>query len=165
MSPKNLLRHPSAKSSFDDMVEGSVFQRFIPEKGIASENPLSVKKILFCSGKVYYDLVKERDAKNLSDTIAISRVEQISPFPFDLIHKEILKYPRARICWAQEEHKNMGAWLYAQPRIEAILKTLKASRPRHVEYVGRHAAAAAATGNKAMHIMEVGQFMRQALEM
>ena len=78
MTPKSLLRHPDAKSSFDDMVEGTGFQRMIPERGVASENPQGVKKILFCSGKVYYDLVKERDAKNMSETIAISRVEQVS---------------------------------------------------------------------------------------
>ena len=88
MTPKSLLRHPDAKSSFDDMVEGTSFRPLIPDTGVVTDNPDKVKKVLFCTGKIYYDLVKERDAKDLSDTIAINRVEQISPFPFDLMYHE-----------------------------------------------------------------------------
>ena len=77
MSPKSLLRHPDARSSLDDIIEGSQFQRLIPEKGIAAEDPSKVKKLLFCSGKVYYDLAKERQTKDLNSKIAVSRVEQV----------------------------------------------------------------------------------------
>lgn len=78
MTPKSLLRHPEAKSSFDEMLEGTEFRRVIPEAGPASQNPSNVKKLIFCSGKVYYDLKKARAQKGLENDIAISRVEQAS---------------------------------------------------------------------------------------
>ncbi|XP_067671132.1 2-oxoglutarate dehydrogenase complex component E1-like [Haliotis asinina] len=155
MTPKSLLRLPEARSSFDEMVEGTHFQRFYPENGIAASNADTVKKLILCTGKVYYELVKEREKKNLVEQIAIGRVEQLTPFPFDLVKAEILKYPRARLCWAQEEHKNMGAWFYVEPRINTILKKINSSVD--LEYAGRCASAAAATGNKHMHMMELAQ--------
>lgn len=76
-TPKSLLRLPEARSSFDDMIDGTRFQRLIPESGISAKNPEKVKKIIFCTGKIYYELVKERETKNLQEEIAISRVEQV----------------------------------------------------------------------------------------
>ncbi len=75
---------------------------------MASENPDQVKKILFCSGKTYYDLFNERTKTKLESQIAIIRIEQLCPFPFDLVRIEFEKYQNAKICFAQEEHKNMG---------------------------------------------------------
>ncbi|XP_014239048.1 2-oxoglutarate dehydrogenase, mitochondrial isoform X2 [Trichogramma pretiosum] len=121
MSPKSLLRHPEARSSFDLMLEGTEFLRIIPEEGIAAENPDNVKRLIFCTGKVYYDLKKARAERKLDDSIAITRVEQISPFPFDLVKKECAKYPNAELVWSQEEHKNQGAWGYCQPRFQTAL--------------------------------------------
>ncbi|CAG5119058.1 unnamed protein product, partial [Candidula unifasciata] len=123
-TPKSLLRLPEARSSFDDMVEGTRFQRVIPEAGEAAQNPNGVKKLIFCTGKVYYEFVKEREAKQLSADLAITRVEQLTPFPFDLIKAEVEKYPKARICWAQEEHKNMGAYTYVEPRMRTVFRKL-----------------------------------------
>lgn len=77
MTPKSLLRHPDAKSSFDDMIEGTSFQRIIPETGEAADNAEKVKRVLFCTGKIYYDLVKERAKKELDAKVAITRVEQV----------------------------------------------------------------------------------------
>ncbi|XP_029159522.1 2-oxoglutarate dehydrogenase, mitochondrial isoform X2 [Nylanderia fulva] len=121
MTPKSLLRHPEAKSSFDLMLEDTHFLRVIPEEGTAAQNPNNVKKLLFCSGKVYYDLKKARAERNLDDKIAIARVEQISPFPYDLVKKEAAKYPNAELLWSQEEHKNQGGWTYVQPRFHTAL--------------------------------------------
>ncbi|XP_042238789.1 2-oxoglutarate dehydrogenase, mitochondrial-like isoform X2 [Homarus americanus] len=121
MTPKSLLRHPEAKSSFDDMVEGTEFQRIIPEAGPAAKNEAGVKRLIFCSGKVYYDLAAARKEAGIEDSIAIARVEQIAPFPYDLIKQECDKYPDAELVWSQEEHKNMGAWSYIQPRIATAL--------------------------------------------
>ncbi|XP_034239296.1 2-oxoglutarate dehydrogenase, mitochondrial isoform X2 [Thrips palmi] len=126
MTPKSLLRHPEARSSFDVMTEGTEFQRIIPDEGPAGQNPSGVKKVLFCSGKVYYDIKKARADKGLDDKIALVRVEQISPFPYDLIKKECAKYPDAQLVWAQEEHKNQGAWFYVQNRFNT---TLNGGRP------------------------------------
>uniref|UniRef100_A0A0A9XM16 2-oxoglutarate dehydrogenase complex component E1 n=1 Tax=Lygus hesperus TaxID=30085 RepID=A0A0A9XM16_LYGHE len=130
MTPKSLLRHPEARSSFDEMTENTEFKRVIPDEGPASQNPGSVKKLLFCSGKVYYDLKKARADRKLDNDIAICRVEQISPFPYDLIKKECAKYSNAKLCWAQEEHKNQGAWSYVSPRFQTTL-----SRSRDVSEV------------------------------
>merc|ERR1719507_2397969 len=88
----------------------------ILDNGPASTNPAAVQKILFCTGKVYYDLLKERKDAGLEDKIAIHTIEQICPFPFDIMKKIADTYCNAELCFVQEEHKNMGAWSYVQPR-------------------------------------------------
>ena len=87
MTPKSLLRLPECKSSFDDLLPGTEFKRMVLDNGPASENPAAVQKILFCTGKVYYDLLKERKDAGLEDKIAIHTIEQICPFPFDIMKK------------------------------------------------------------------------------
>lgn len=158
MTPKSLLRHPDARSSFDDMLEGTEFQRLIPDESTASENPESVKKLVFCTGKVYFDLAQERVTREREHNIAIARVEQLTPFPFDLVKKELEKYPKAKVVWAQEEHKNMGGWTYVKPRMETCIRKEGSERP--VNYVGRYTSSATATGNKFTHIMENSQLMK-----
>eukprot|EP00102_Acyrthosiphon_pisum_P021108 XP_016658318.1 PREDICTED: 2-oxoglutarate dehydrogenase, mitochondrial isoform X5 [Acyrthosiphon pisum] len=150
MTPKSLLRHPEAKSSFDEMNEDTEFLRIIPEKGAAADNACNVKRLIFCSGRVYYDLTKAREEHNLVDTVAIARVEQISPFPFDLVKQECAKYPNADILWSQEEHKNQGPWPYVQPRFHTVLNNTKT-----IGYAGRPTAASSATGSKMQHLREL----------
>lgn len=162
-TPKSLLRHPEAKSSFDDMTGSSQFLRLIPENGPAAQHPKGVSKVIFCSGKIYYDLKHLREESGLTDKIAISRIEQVSPFPFDLVRQEIEKYPATvRIGWAQEEHKNMGAWSYVWPRMLTVLRKL--NQKRRVEYYGRYPAASTATGNKQAHVKENSNLMREAMD-
>ncbi|XP_036671984.1 2-oxoglutarate dehydrogenase-like, mitochondrial isoform X2 [Drosophila suzukii] len=120
-TPKSLLRHPEAKSPFSEMSEGSEFQRIIPDNGPAGQNASNVKKVVFCSGRVYYDLTKTRTEKKLESDIAIVRVEQVSPFPFDLVKEQANLYKNAELVWAQEEHKNQGSWTYVQPRFLTAL--------------------------------------------
>ncbi|XP_060651901.1 2-oxoglutarate dehydrogenase-like, mitochondrial isoform X2 [Drosophila nasuta] len=120
-TPKSLLRHPEAKSPFSEMSEGSEFQRIIPDRGPAGENPSNVKKVVFCTGRVYYDLTKTRADKQLEKDIAIVRVEQVSPFPFDLVKEQANLYKNAELVWSQEEHKNQGCWSYVQPRFLTAL--------------------------------------------
>ena len=117
-TPKSLLRLAAAKSALEEMNGGTSFRRCILEDGEARKNPGGVKKLILCTGKVYYDLLKERDEKNLGADIAISRVEQLCPFPFDYIKEDTERYCDAEITWAQEEPKNMGYWSYVKPRIE-----------------------------------------------
>ncbi|XP_045764602.1 2-oxoglutarate dehydrogenase, mitochondrial isoform X3 [Maniola jurtina] len=136
MTPKSLLRHPECKSSFDDMCEGTTFRRLIPEEGPAAENPSNVRKVAFCSGRVYYDLLKQRRDRNLEKDIAIVRLEQISPFPYDQIKAEIAKYPNAQLVWSQEEHKNMGSWSYVEPRFRTLLQNQKHVRPKSQSQTG-----------------------------
>lgn len=160
MTPKSLLRHPMAKSKFCEMSEGSEFQRIIPDYGPASENPNKVKKLIFCSGRVYYDLFKERADRKLECEVAIVRVEQISPFPFDLVREQGCLYPEAELIWAQEEHKNQGAWTYVQPRFLTALNSA-----RDVRYVGRACGASTATGSKAQHNRELNALLNDALSL
>nr|XP_039273817.1 2-oxoglutarate dehydrogenase, mitochondrial-like isoform X1 [Styela clava] len=156
-SPKSLLRHPEARSSFDEMLSGEKFLRIIPESGPASENPEETRRLIFCTGKVYYDIKKERDERGLTNDVAITRIEQIAPFPFDLVEKELEKYPNARIDWTQEEHKNMGFYDYCKPRIRTTSKW-----SRRVHYTGRQPESAPASGSKASHIIQQKKLLNDA---
>uniref|UniRef100_UPI00398F0E98 2-oxoglutarate dehydrogenase-like, mitochondrial n=1 Tax=Pristiophorus japonicus TaxID=55135 RepID=UPI00398F0E98 len=149
-TPKSLLRHPEARSHFDEMVTGTTFQRIIPDKGLAAQNPNQVKRLIFCTGKVYYELAKERINRKMEQEVAIIRLEQLSPFPFDLLKAEVEKCPDAELIWCQEEHKNMGYYDYVKPRFRTLLQYDKP-----VWYVGREPAAAPATGNKNTHLTEL----------
>merc|ERR1719433_1622482 len=161
MTPKSLLRHPECKSSFDEMTPGTEFQRMLLDSGPASANPAEVSKVLFCTGKVYYDLMKERKDRGLEQQIAIHTIEQISPFPFDLMKKVTDVYSNAELYWVQEEHKNMGAWSYVQPRTQ----TAVGGYHRLLQYIGRECAPSPATGSKAAHKKELAAFLEKAMEL
>ncbi|CAH1388602.1 unnamed protein product [Nezara viridula] len=160
MAPKSLLRHPEAKSSFDMMTENSQFLRIIPDEGPAGQNPSSVKRVVFCTGKVYYDLKRSRSERKVDKDIALVRVEQISPFPYDLVKALCAKYPSAELVWAQEEHKNQGAWSYVAPRFATAL-----NKNRPVRYAGRQTSPSPATGSKITHIRELNQLLDEALHL
>ncbi|KAF6086501.1 oxoglutarate dehydrogenase [Phyllostomus discolor] len=159
-TPKSLLRHPEARTSFDEMLPGTHFQRVIPENGPAAQSPESVKRLLFCTGKVYYDLTRERKARDMVGQVAITRIEQLSPFPFDLLLQEVQKYPNAELAWCQEEHKNQGYYDYVKPRLRTTI-----SRSKPVWYAGRDPAAAPATGNKKTHVTELQRLLDTAFDL
>uniref|UniRef100_A0A8B9KT94 2-oxoglutarate dehydrogenase complex component E1 n=1 Tax=Astyanax mexicanus TaxID=7994 RepID=A0A8B9KT94_ASTMX len=159
-TPKSLLRHPEAKSNFDLMLPGTHFQRLIVEEGSAAQNPSEVKRLIFCTGKVYYELTRERKTRNMEDTVAIARIEQLSPFPFDLVKAETEKYPNADLVWCQEEHKNQGYYDYVKPRMRTTI-----DRVKPVWYAGREPAAAPATGSKNSHLMELKRFLDTAFNL
>ncbi|XP_078741962.1 2-oxoglutarate dehydrogenase complex component E1-like, partial [Lampetra fluviatilis] len=125
-TPKSLLRLPEARSSFDEMLPGTEFRRVIGEGGVAASNPGGVSRLLFCTGKVYYELEKERKKRGLEEKVAICRLEQISPFPLDLVREESERFPGAELVWCQEEHKNQGYYDYVKPRIRT---TIRRTRP------------------------------------
>ncbi|XP_037322361.2 2-oxoglutarate dehydrogenase-like, mitochondrial [Pungitius pungitius] len=159
-TPKSLLRHPDARSSFDELADGTKFKRLIPDEGPAAQNPDQVKRVIFCTGKVYYELARERRQLKLEGDIAIIRLEQISPFPFDLVRAELEKYTNAELVWCQEEHKNMGYYDYVRPRLLTVVADRKP-----VWYVGRDPAAAPATGSKFTHLNELKRFMDTAFNL
>ncbi|XP_019587193.1 2-oxoglutarate dehydrogenase complex component E1 isoform X2 [Rhinolophus sinicus] len=159
-TPKSLLRHPEARTSFDEMLPGTHFQRVIPEDGPAAQNPENVKRLLFCTGKVYYDLTRERKARDMVEQVAITRIEQLSPFPFDLLLQEVQKYPNAELAWCQEEHKNQGYYDYVKPRLRTTI-----NRAKPVWYAGRDPAAAPATGNKKTHLTELQRLLDMAFDL
>ncbi|KAH7638297.1 2-oxoglutarate dehydrogenase [Dermatophagoides farinae] len=154
-TPKSLLRHPQCKSSFDELLPETEFRRLLPdETEPIRTNPSSVKRIILCTGKVYYELLKERQQRSLDDKVAIVRVEQLCPFPFDLLRDELSKYPDADLIWTQEEHKNQGYWSYVQPLIQTTLRHLN-MESKKFNYAGRAVSASPATGNKHIHKKEI----------
>ncbi|XXQ30002.1 2-oxoglutarate dehydrogenase, mitochondrial [Plasmodiophora brassicae] len=156
MNPKSLLRHKLAVSTLQDMAGESRFLRVIPESRPEIVNNASdVKKLVFCSGKVYYDLLEHAGDKH--NDVALCRVEQLSPFPFDRVAEEAERYPNAEIVWAQEEPKNMGAYTYVKSR---LLTALSSSRDLHnIQYVGRPPSASPATGFASVHKKEFEDIM------
>lgn len=163
MTPKALLRLPECQSSFDEMGPGTSFTRAYTDNGPASQNSVNVKKVIFCSGKVYYDLIKERTKLSLDDQIAICRIEQISPFPFDIIGQELAKYPNATIAYVQEEHKNGGAYEYVKARLQTLLNAANDPRINSISYIGRDTAASTATGSKVEHYKQLEKFLGEAM--
>ncbi|CAN7990498.1 unnamed protein product, partial [Ixodes pacificus] len=157
LTPKSLLRHPEAKSHFNEMTEGTSFLRLIPDEGAVKGNPNAVKRHILCTGKVYYDLTKERKARNLEGDVAISRVEQLCPFPFDLVKQEMDKYPNADICWVQEEHKNQGYWSFIQPRLQTVT-----ANQMPIQYIGRNVSPSTATGSKHVHKKEFEKLLNDS---
>jgi 2-oxoglutarate dehydrogenase E1 component len=160
MTPKSLLRHKLAISSKQDITNGSSFHTVLPEidKLVA---PAKVKRVVICTGKVYYDLLAERREKRIND-VAIIRLEQIYPFPTITLPKVLAPYKNAEVVWCQEEPENMGAWSFVDRRIEKVLAEIKvkAQRPR---YVGRIEAASPATGLAKVHAAEQAALVSEAL--
>jgi 2-oxoglutarate dehydrogenase E1 component len=160
MTPKSLLRHKLAVSSLADFGPGSAFRYVIPEiDAIAPEE--KVKRVVLCTGKVYYDLLQERRDKGVND-VAIVRVEQLYPFPAKSLAAALAPYKNAEVVWCQEEPENMGAWTFIDRRIEKVLDEvgIKAKRPR---YVGRAEAASPATGLAKVHAQQQEALVREAL--
>ena len=160
MSPKSLLRHRRCVSSLDELSGGSRFHRVIGEADpeIAPER---VRRVVFCSGKVYYDLLAAREERGTRD-VALLRLEQVAPFPSRSLMVEIARYRDAEVVWCQEEPKNMGAWTFVAPRIEAVLAELDTA-PRRPRYAGRKAAASPATGFLVVHQREQQALIDAAL--
>jgi len=160
-TPKYLLRHKEAVSSLDDMATGTKFTRLYPDDGTAVTDPEKVRRVVFCTGKVYYDLIAARREFEVDD-VAIVRVEQLAPFPFDKIAEQTKLYPGAEVVWAQEEPRNMGYWAHVAPRIETATKHFNGTgiRPR---YVGRVPAASPAAGFGRVHKMEQESIVNAAL--
>jgi 2-oxoglutarate dehydrogenase E1 component len=160
MTPKSLLRHKLCVSDLSDMVTGTTFHRVLgeTEKLVADAK---VRRIVLCTGKVYYDILAERAERGIED-IAIVRVEQIYPFPVRTLSVELMRYPNADVVWCQEEPWNMGAWTFVDRRIEDVLSTLDvtANRPG---YAGRVESASTATGLMKRHLAEQAALIDCAL--
>jgi 2-oxoglutarate dehydrogenase E1 component len=159
-TPKSLLRHKLAVSTLDDMAADKTFHRLLPEAGQLVPDA-KVRRVVLCSGKVYYDLLEEREKRGIKD-VALIRVEQLYPFPKRTIEKELQRYANADVVWCQEEPRNMGAWTFVEHRIEDALTAVKvaAKRPR---YVGRPEAASPATGLYKRHNLEQARLVDDAL--
>jgi len=161
MTPKSLLRHKLAVSPLKDMAEGSKFLAAIGEiDQIAA--PKDIRRVVLCSGKVYYDLLAARRDSKVED-VAILRLEQLYPFPLRSLQELLAPYKKAEIVWCQEEPMNNGAWTYVDRKLEAVLIGLDmhSKRPR---YVGRDEAASPATGQARAHAMQQTALVQEALQ-
>jgi len=160
MTPKSLLRNKLCVSNLDDMLEEKSFHRVMDDKN-KSINNKDVKRLVICSGKVFYDLFEARE-KNKLFNIKILRLEQIYPFPIKSLQEFISKSPQAEIIWCQEEPENMGSWSFIDRRLEKVLIDCNCKYKRPV-YVGRPEAASPATGTMSRHIKEQKKLVNQAL--
>ncbi|MDR6264333.1 2-oxoglutarate dehydrogenase E1 component [Roseobacter sp. N2S] len=167
MTPKSLLRHKMAVSTLAEMAEGSSFHRVLwddaqygnSDTKLAADD--KIKRVVLCSGKVYYDLLEERDNRGIDD-IYLLRVEQFYPFPAHSMVTELQRFPNADFIWCQEEPKNQGAWSFIEPNIEWVLTRLDHTNKRPV-YVGRNASASPATGLASQHKAEQQALVNEAL--
>lgn len=159
MTPKSLLRLDLAQSTLAEMADGTSFQPVLKEQDKLAKD---VKRVVFCTGKVYYDLLKTRRAEKIDD-VALIRVEQLYPFPAKEIATELKKYPKAEIIWCQEEPYNMGAWHFIDRRLEQVLIDNKHQSKRPL-YVGRPESAATAAGFEKKHLEEQQKLVQDALK-
>lgn len=168
VAPKNLLRHKRCVSTLEEMGPGTKFARAFDETDPhISNNPDMVKKLVFCTGQIYYELLAEREKLGRTD-VAIVRLEQIAPFAFDRVAEFSAKYDDAEVIWAQQEPKNMGAYSYFSPRVMTATRELN-KKEKRARYVGRPVSAAPATGMGKVHQLEYqkimeGVFGRQGVE-
>jgi 2-oxoglutarate dehydrogenase E1 component len=167
MTPKSLLRHKRAVSRLEEMAIGTSFHRVLwddaeylkSEKIRLVENE-KIRRVVLCSGKVYYDLYEEREKRELND-VYLMRVEQLYPFPLKALVTELSRFRNAEIVWCQEEPKNMGAWSSVEPYLEWVLNQLRRKGQR-TRYVGRAASAATATGVMSKHLAQLKAFLDEA---
>ncbi|NEK23990.1 2-oxoglutarate dehydrogenase E1 component [Sulfitobacter sp. JBTF-M27] len=167
MTPKSLLRHKLAVSTADEFTTGSSFHRVLwddAQQGNSDTKLVAddkIKRVVMCSGKVYYDLLEERDARGIDD-IYLLRFEQFYPFPAQSAVKELERFKNAEMVWCQEEPKNQGAWTFIEPNIEWVLGRIKAKNTRPV-YAGRATAASPATGLASQHKAQQAALVDEAL--
>ncbi|QEX24763.1 2-oxoglutarate dehydrogenase subunit E1 [Hypericibacter adhaerens] len=163
MTPKSLLRHKLAVSKLDYMSDGTSFHRVLHDEAHGQlANDRDIRRVVLCSGKVYYDIHEEREKRGLKD-IYILRLEQLYPFPDKALKAELQRFsPDIQITWCQEEPKNMGAWCFVSPEIERVMGEAGIRQPR-LTYSGRPASASPATGLLKRHLKEQGQLVGEAL--
>jgi 2-oxoglutarate dehydrogenase E1 component len=168
MTPKSLLRHKRAVSRLDEMGEGTSFHRvlyddaqMLPDEKIKLVPDNKIRRVLLCTGKVYYDLYEEREKRGVDD-VYIMRLEQLYPVPMKALVHELTRFKDAEFVWCQEEPRNMGAWHFIEPYLEWVLNQIGAAhkRPR---YAGRPAMAATATGLMSKHLAQLNAFLDEAL--
>ena len=169
MTPKSLLRHKKAVSNLVDMAEGSSFHRVLWDDAELDRGMTSVKlkpdnqirRVVLCSGKVYYDLLDAREAEG-KDDVYILRLEQFYPWPMRSLTTELNRFVDAELVWCQEEPKNMGGWTFVDPWLELTLARMKIAAKR-ARYVGRPASASTAAGLMSRHTKELKAFLAEAL--
>ena len=167
MTPKSLLRHKKAVSSLADMAEGSSFHRVLRDDAEYGRHTASqlkaeddIRRVVLCSGKVYFDLLDEREKRGVDD-VYLMRLEQFYPWPVKSLSVELTRFKNAELVWCQEEPKNMGGWTFVDPWLELTLAKLNIAAKR-ARYVGRPASASTAAGLMTRHVKELQTFLALA---
>jgi 2-oxoglutarate dehydrogenase E1 component len=168
MTPKSLLRHKKAVSTLAELGEGSSFHRVLWDDAQRGSGLTSIKlkgddeirRVVLCSGKVYYDLLEEREKRGVDD-VYLLRLEQFYPWPMKSISTELARFKTAELVWCQEEPKNMGGWSFVDPWLELSLAKLKVKAKR-ARYIGRPASASTAAGLMSRHLKELATFLEEA---
>ena len=167
MTPKSLLRHKRAVSTLSEMAGDSTFHRLLWDDAQALKNQSiklvkdsKIRRVVLCTGKVYYDLYEEREKRGIDDVFLL-RIEQLYPFPAKTLANILSRFRNADVVWCQEEPKNMGAWNFVEPYLEWVLdhSGAKVKRPR---YVGRAASASTAVGQMSKHLAQLQAFLDEA---
>ncbi|MGA9540332.1 MAG: 2-oxoglutarate dehydrogenase E1 component [Methyloceanibacter sp.] len=168
MTPKSLLRHKKVKSDIADFGPDSSFHRLLWDNAERiADSPIKlvpdseIRRVVLCSGKVYYDLEAERETRGTSD-VYLLRMEQLYPFPARALIQELGRFKDAEIVWCQEEPKNMGAWSFVDPNLSWVLDHIDAKH-RRARYAGRPSSAATATGLMSKHVRELKALLNEAL--
>jgi 2-oxoglutarate dehydrogenase E1 component len=154
MSPKSLLRHPECVSPLEAFETGHRFQEVIPDQAVTTKNKGKIKRMLLCTGKVYYDLLQKKREEKRED-IAIVRVEQLYPLPTTQLDALVAQYGNPELVWVQEEPANMGAWTHIALHY----------RPGSVRLISRKASASPATGFKKVHDQQQEAIVNQAFQL
>ena len=168
MTPKSLLRHKKCVSNLEDFTKKTRFHRilidhsYLPEsKFIKLKKDNKIKKVIMCSGKIYFDLLEARE-KSKDDSVVFIRIEQLYPFPAKHLAKELSRYKNAKFYWCQEEPMNMGAWNTSKYYIDRTLEIIQVKGEK-VKYIGRNAAASPATGNLNKHLAEQKEILEKVV--
>ena len=170
MTPKSLLRHKKCVSNISEFSKKSTFHRVLEDDAYSKVNNLlelkkkddKIKKVVMCSGKIYYDLIEARE-KHKNDRVTFVRIEQLYPFPAKTLAKVLKKYKKAKFIWCQEEPKNMGAWNTVRNYIERTLEMIN-FKDINIKYVGRSASSTTATGNANKHLAQQKEILEKILK-
>jgi 2-oxoglutarate dehydrogenase E1 component len=168
MTPKSLLRHKRAVSRLEELAKGTTFHRILyddaqmqADEKIKLQPDAKIRRVILCSGKVYYDLYEEREKRGIDD-VYILRIEQLYPVPLKALVQELVRFKNAEVVWCQEEPRNMGAWHFIEPYLEWVLNQIHAPN-RRPRYAGRAASAATATGLMSKHLAQLKAMLDEAL--
>jgi len=164
MTPKSLLRHKRAVSTLSAMSADATFHRILWDQAETQNGETiklvkddTIRRVVLCTGKVYYDLFEEREKRGIDD-IYLLRVEQLYPFPLKALVTALSRFKKADVIWCQEEPKKMGAWSFVEPYVEWVLGQ-SGSETKRLRYVGRPASAATATGLMSKHLAQLKAFL------
>jgi 2-oxoglutarate dehydrogenase E1 component len=168
MTPKSLLRHKRAVSRLDELGPQTTFHRLLwddaqslPDEKIKLVPDDKIRRVVLCTGKVYYDLYEEREKRGVND-IYLLRIEQLFPFPSKALVTELSRFKQAEMVWCQEEPRNMGAWFFVDVFLTWVLNQIGA-KFKTTRYAGRPASASTAVGQMSKHLAQLKQFLDEAL--